>query len=230
MFLVGLFVCAVAGMVAAQTGPSTCPTITVEGPGLVPPGNPMVFTADVKGGPYAIKGYEWSISAGTIASGQGTRSITVDPTGLAPSSNVTATVIVKGGSIACPNSASETGGIAPSIQDDTVDIYGKTKWPNEKARLDNAWIQLRQSPDYRLYISLRAEKGDSFDDARDHARKMIDHIIWRDKKFDASRIIFAINVNDVDDFTRYWFVPPGAELPECKDGCIQILGSDLVKK
>ena len=69
------------------------PTLSVSGPGgTTNPGDSMTFTANVSGGGDAT--YNWSVSAGTISSGQGTRSIMVSTNKDMAGMNVTATVEV----------------------------------------------------------------------------------------------------------------------------------------
>ena len=75
-----------------------CPTITVKSPYLITAGDNLGFVAEVKGASDVT--YNWSISAGTITSGQGTSSITVDTKGL-DGMSVTATVEIGGISSSC---------------------------------------------------------------------------------------------------------------------------------
>ena len=71
-----------------------CPTLGVLGPnGPKSAGEEMIFTANLTGGAQVT--YTWKVSSGTILSGQGTASITVDTTGLA-GQTVTATVEIGG--------------------------------------------------------------------------------------------------------------------------------------
>jgi len=93
----------IAALVLALAGPSAafsqdaCPTITLDGPTKpVPAGRPVVFKAKVAPpGPY---GYDWSLSRGTITSGQYTPTISVKAP---PASTVTSTVEVIGLPKAC---------------------------------------------------------------------------------------------------------------------------------
>ena len=64
-------------------------------------GQPVTFTASVTGGPEGFAPtYNWSVSAGTITSGQGTSTITVDTAGLG-GQTVTATVSIGGADPTC---------------------------------------------------------------------------------------------------------------------------------
>jgi hypothetical protein len=128
-----------------------CPTLSVSGPGVVNPGSSMTFTANMSGS--ASVTYNWTVTAGTISSGQGSSSITVDTTGLAPNSNVTATVNIGGldSSCNCTTSASETGSIA-EIKVTQVDEFGKLSNDDLKARLDGFFNQLGATPNAQGYI------------------------------------------------------------------------------
>ena len=70
-----------------------CPTLSVSGPaGLTNAGDTMTFTASASGD----LTYNWTVSAGTIESGQGTPSITVRTAAGMEGTNVTATVKIGG--------------------------------------------------------------------------------------------------------------------------------------
>jgi tetratricopeptide (TPR) repeat protein len=69
------------GSPPAPRGP--CPTLTLDGAFDVFGGQPAEFSAHVSGGDPAVRpGFNWTVSAGTIASGQGTATIQVDTNGL----------------------------------------------------------------------------------------------------------------------------------------------------
>ena len=73
-----------------------CPTVAVSCPDSVMDGSPVTISATVTTpGTPPVSTYNWSVSAGTITSGQGTTSITVSTAGLGGGS-VTATVDVTG--------------------------------------------------------------------------------------------------------------------------------------
>jgi hypothetical protein len=83
-----------------------CPTITVDCPtGTIAPGTSATVTVNLSGIGEDKPTYNWSVSAGTITSGQGTSSITIDTTGLS-GQNVTATVTVEGIDPSCQSKAS----------------------------------------------------------------------------------------------------------------------------
>ena len=85
--------------------PPPCPTVSVSCPDTGTVGQPVTFTANVSGGDANVTAtYNWTVSAGTISSGQGTSSITVDTTGVAGGSTITATVDVGGYDRSCSTS------------------------------------------------------------------------------------------------------------------------------
>lgn len=86
--------------------PPPCPIVSVSCPSNVESKGSITFEANVAGGDPEIKPtYEWSLSAGKIISGQATRKVTVDVSGLSDES-VTATVSVGGAHPACATVAS----------------------------------------------------------------------------------------------------------------------------
>ena len=88
--------------------PPPCPIVSVSCPASVESKEPITFEATVSGGDPEMKPtYEWSLSAGKIVSGQATRKVTVDVSGLSNKS-VTATVSVGGAHPLCATVASCT--------------------------------------------------------------------------------------------------------------------------
>ena len=120
-----------------------CPTVAVTCPSDVSEGGSITFTANfTQGTPEVTPTYNWTVSAGTITSGQGTSSITVDTKGLG-GQTVTATVEVGGVDPNCGRTASCSTPVRPNPQPPRkFDEYGNIRFNDEKARLDNFAIQL----------------------------------------------------------------------------------------
>lgn len=185
-----------------------CPTLSVSGPGVVNPGSPMTFTANLSGG--ASVTYNWTVSAGTISSGQGTPSITVDTTGLAASSNVTATVDIGGldAGCNCPDNASETGSIAAVPEANQVDEFGALKDDDVKARVDNFYITLNNNPNAQGYIINYGTPAQ----IRARRAQIMKAINFR--KYDVSRVTFVDGPNNGSGVnTKFYLVPAGATAP-----------------
>ncbi len=88
----------------SQMGTAECPHVQAYAEAYA--GAAGAFSAEIHGGPTGVSAtYAWTVSAGAIASGQGTPSITVDAAGLAGQS-VTATVAVGGYDPTCTMSTS----------------------------------------------------------------------------------------------------------------------------
>lgn len=186
----------------------SCPTLNVEGPsGLTNPGQPMTFTATVSGGDVT---YNWSVSSGTISSGQGTPSITVDTTGLAPGSNVTATVDIGGvpTGCGCPTTASATGSMPARVESTDVDQFGVASNDDVKARVDNFYIQLNNNPNAQGYI-LNYGTPAQIKARRAQIMKAINF-----RKYDANRVTFVDGPDNGSGInTKFVLVPPGATPP-----------------
>src|SRR5436190_9224474 len=77
--------------------PPQCPVLKVASPDSVFAGGTLTFTAQVQGGdPNVTPTYNWTVSAGSISSGQGTATIEMDLSAVAADSIVTATVDLGG--------------------------------------------------------------------------------------------------------------------------------------
>ena len=189
----------------------SCPSLTVNGPsGLTNPGEPMTFVANVSGGSGGDVTYNWSVSAGTIQSGQGTSSIIVDTTGLARGSNVTATVDIGGvpTDCGCPTTASDTGGIPGEIGTTDVDQFGPQKDDEVKARVDNFYITLNNNPNAQGYI-INYGTPAQIKARRAQIMKAINF-----RKYDASRVTFVDGPDNGSGInTKFVLVPPGANKP-----------------
>ena len=149
----------VASVVRAQTPLTTCVSIeVVNGPTEVEQGVPVVFKATVTGTIHPTKPeFKWTVSAGTITSGQGTDEITVDSTGLG-GVEITATVELAGAPPGCKASSSKPTQVknAPIACGLPFDQYGDIAYEDEKARLDNFAIQLANEPQASGYIFMFA--------------------------------------------------------------------------
>jgi hypothetical protein len=129
-----------------------CPSISTSCQDAVDQGMPITFTAGGGLGSLQAISYKWTVSAGTITSGQGTSAITVSTDGLG-GQNVTATVQVSGLDPACPNQGSCTTPVRPlGGHPRKFDEYGNIRFNDEKSRLDNFAIQLQNEPAALGYI------------------------------------------------------------------------------
>lgn len=185
----------------------SCPTLSLSGPtGVTTPGTDITFTATSSGDVT----YNWSVSAGTIKSGQGTSSITVDTTGLAGQS-VTATVDIGGTASLCadcPKTASETAPVQPKPTPNLVDTYGKLKDDEVKAHVDNFFTTLNNDPSSHGYIIIYGTPAQ----IKAARAQMMKAITFR--KYDLSRLTIVEGPpQGADVQVKMYMVPAGADNP-----------------
>ena len=191
--------------------PPVCPTVSVSCPSDIDVGQPITFTASVSGGEAGASfTYNWSVSAGTISSGQGTSTITVDTAGIGGQS-VTATVSIGGADPSCTGTtASCTTGVKPPKPiAQKFDEYGNIKFNDEKARLDNYAIQLQNAPTSAgtiiVYGSCEGEAQARGDRAKDY--------LVNTRGIEAGRITVIDGGCRTDLTVQLWVVPSGADAP-----------------
>ena len=195
-----------------------CPTVAVSCPSEpVRPGAagpPISFTARVNGGDPTVKPtFNWAVSAGTIKSGQGTASITVDPTSLPPGSSLTATVDVGGYDRSCNTSAScSTAPWCPVVAR-KFDEYGVIAVGLEKFLLDNFTVELQNDPTAQGYLICYGGRRSRAGEARRRCERARTYLI-------STRGIEAPRVVTVDGGLRdaltleLWLMPSGATTPQ----------------
>ena len=183
-----------------------CPTISVSCPSDVDQGSPITYTASAGN---ANVTYNWSVSAGTISSGQGTSSITVDTAGLG-GQTVTATVDVSGLDPSCSKTASCSTSVRPApAVPYKFDEYGNIKFNDEKARLDNYAIQLQNAPGSQGYI---IAYGTCAGEAQARADRAKDYLV-NTRGIDAGRLTTVDGGCKSDLAVQLWLVPTGATPP-----------------
>jgi hypothetical protein len=194
-----------------------CPSISSSCPDAVDVGTPITFTANVGSGTPPASGYNWSVSAGTITSGQGTTSITVSTTGLGGGS-VTATVDVTGVDPSCPHTTSCTTAIRPlNPPPRKFDEYGNIRFNDEKARLDNYAIQLQNEPGAQGYIYGYGSCGS---EGLERANRAKDYLV-NTRGIDASRLVVVDGGCKPELKIELWIVPQGATaLPADTSGSV----------
>ena len=192
-----------------------CPRITVTCPtSFVRQGEPLTFTAAISGGaPNAQYSFTWTVSAGTISSGQGTPTITLDTTGLG-GQNIQVTVEVGGVPEECAKSESCGASVSPPPREPhSFDQYANLKFSDEQARLDNFAIQLQQEPGAIGYIVTYASKQVRPNEARHKARRAKRYVVNR-RGIEARRVVTIYGGRHDGFSTVLWVFPSGAEVPK----------------
>ncbi len=199
-----------------------CPKIAVIGPsGITPPGDVMTFQADVRGSASTFT-YRWTVSTGTIESGQGTPEIAVRTDRSMTGGNVTASVDVSGFPADCPSTASEIVPVGGWICGMPVDEWRDLKPNDLRLRLDNVFAHLGLNPTHIGILVMTVTSKEPLNATNKRVQFVLRHAAFR--RFDKSRIWFVL---EPDDFvgTKYFDMPPGANVP-C-DKCQILKGSDL---
>jgi len=201
--------------VAAMTSVRQCPTVTVSCPDTAEENleGALTFTANVSGGdPNVTPTFNWTVSAGTISSGQGTSSIQVDTTGIG-GQTVTATVDVGGFPRECRTSNSCTTSInkksAPPVK---FGEYVTTDLSANKAQLDKFVLALQQDPTAQGYLIAYGGRTSQPADAQKAADNATDYTI-NVRKMDGARTLSGVGGYRERPTVELWIAPPGATPP-----------------
>ena len=195
------------------TPPIACPTVTVSCPDTGTIGQPVTFTASVSGGDTNVTPtFNWTVSAGTISSGQGTSSITVDTTGVAGGTTITATVDVGGYDRTCSTSNSCTVNFPRVPEARKVDEYGNIRFNDEKARLDNYAIELQNDPTAQGYLVCYGGRTGRTGEAQRRCDRAKNYLVST-RGIDASRIVTVDGGFREELTVELWVVPSGANPP-----------------
>ena len=194
-----------------------CPNLTSTCPDAVDQGTPITFTANVGPGTPPASTYNWTVSAGTITSGQGTTSITVSTDNLGGQS-VTATLEVGGVDPSCGKTTSCTTPVRPRPNPARkFDEYGNIRFNDEKARLDNFAIQLQNEPAAQGYI---IGYGSCDAEGTTRANRAKDYLV-NTRGIDAGRLVVVDGGCMPELKVELWIVPSGATPPVAStDGAV----------
>ena len=198
----------------ARPSQSNCPTVKVACPDTVFPGDKLTFTVDLKGGDQQVTPtFNWTVSASSIESGQGTSTIEVNTNDIAGDMTVTATVDVGGFDRSCSTSASCTVSIMKKPEARKLDEFGKIKSEDENSRLDNLLIELQMDPTASGYIITYGGRASRPGDARKAAARAKDYLVKK-RGFDPGRIGTMDGGYREQPVTELWIVPSGAQPPQ----------------
>ena len=190
-----------------------CPNVSIYCPDTVAPGQPVTFTANVSGGtPNVTPQYNWTVSAGTITSGQGTTSITVDTSALA-GRPVTAKVEVMGYELQC--NASCTTQVPQRAEPRQFDEFGDIRFNDEKARLDSFAIQLQNEPGAVGYVLVYPGRKSKPGDAQRRADRAKDYLVHT-RGLSPSRVATLVGGQRDAMTLQLWVVPAGADPPQIR--------------
>ena len=193
-----------------------CPTVTIDCPAnIVCSGEPTTFTAKINGGdPNLQSKFKWTLSAGTITSGQGTSTITVDSKGLGGQS---ITVMVEIDDVSamtadCGKTASCVRQIGNCHYHRKFDEYGEILLQEETERLDNFAIQLQSEPRVQGIVIVYGRFGYKRGDIQARVSRVKDYLVKK-HNIDAERIVTIACGNVEESTVEFWVGAPGKPFP-----------------
>jgi hypothetical protein len=202
------------GAVASRQRPQTspCPKVTVTSPAEVGEKSPVAFTADVSGGdPNVTPTYNWAVSAGTISSGQGTSSITVDTEGIG-GQTATATVDVGGYERTCSTSGSSSTSVTKAAAAVKFGEYVTPDLSANKAQLDKFVNALQLDPTAQGYVLAYGGRTSRPEDAQKAADNATDYTM-NTRKLDGARTLSGVGGYRERPTVELWIAPAGGAPP-----------------
>jgi hypothetical protein len=201
----------------ASAQQSKCPKTNVACPDSVDAGGKLSFSADVRGGDSQVTPtYNWSVSAGSISSGQGTSTIEVDTSEVTGGGTITATVDVGGFNRECgygSTASSCTTIVNKKVEARKLDEYGKLKPVDENARLDNFVVELQNDPTAQGYIIAYGGRRSRAGDAKQAAAKAKTYLVTK-RGLDPQRMITVDGGYREEPLFELWIAPSGAPAPQ----------------
>jgi hypothetical protein len=196
-----------------------CPNITMSCPdGSQRAGTIVTLNASATGGtPGATPVYDWSVSPGTILTGQGTESIKVNTAGL-QGQTIMATVKVTGYGAGLSCSVDCQVPVTDRLEPDKIDEVSNVRFDDEKARLDNFAVELQNRPRDRAHlIGYGGQEKDAPTGLR-RAERARAYLVEA-RGIDRSRIDIIDGGPCTETSLGLWIVRPGAEPPQPTPPC-----------
>jgi hypothetical protein len=191
-----------------------CPAIEISCPTAVAVDQPLTFTSKYTGGTAGITPvYNWTVSAGTIFSGQGTDTIKVDTTGMA-GQTIRASLSMGGYNLECAADCAVTIPI-PKIISRRFDEFPDIARNDEKARLDNFAIEMQNDQTATAYVIVypgKANKGGKRNEVQQHASRVVDYLV-NSRQVDQHRIVTLVGPVRDQLGVELWITPQGATPP-----------------
>jgi len=189
-----------------------CPAIEISCPTNIAIDQPLTFSSRYSGGvPSNVTPvYNWTVSAGTIITGQGTDTITVDTKGLA-GQTVRASLSMGGYNLEC---AADCAVAIPLPKRESLkfDDYLNIARNDEKARLDNFAIALQNDPTATGYVIVYPGRSSKRAEVQDQFGRVIDYLV-NSRQIDKSRIRTIEGPKRAQLSKELWVTPQGATPP-----------------
>ena len=188
-----------------------CPAVEVTCPTAIGIDQPLTFTSNYNGGtPGITPVYNWTVSAGTITSGQGTDRITVDTTGLA-GQTVRASLSLGGYNLECAADCAVTIPV-PKLVSRRFDEFPDISRNDEKARLDNFAIEMQNDPTATAYVIVYPGKTGKRNEVQEHFGHVVDYLV-NSRGLDQHRIVTLVGPKRDQLHVELWLTPQGATPP-----------------
>ncbi|MEJ7624268.1 MAG: hypothetical protein WKF34_09775 [Pyrinomonadaceae bacterium] len=186
-----------------------CPTLQVHAsvPTVVREGAPIRFTANLAGNLKVAPSFSWSVSSGTMTSGQGTSNIEVDTTGAGADKAITATVMIGGLASDCTYMGETTIKVAGPAR--KVYEYGEVPDEQQTRWLDSLTAAL--APDEHAYIIVYAGRTSLRGASMAELKKIRAHVLKGGTPGD--RFLTVDGGYRETPGREFWLVPIGAAPP-----------------
>ncbi|HEY9283372.1 MAG TPA: hypothetical protein VIP46_07955, partial [Pyrinomonadaceae bacterium] len=193
--------------------PSQCPVVRVSCPDSAGEGEEPAYTADVSGGdPGVTPTFNWTVSAGSISSGQGTSTIKVETAGVG-GQTITATVDVGGFARECATASSCTITVTKKgVPAAKFGEYVTADLSANKAQLDKWVLALQQDPTAQGYLIAYGGRASRPDDAQRAADNATDYTI-NVRKMPGERTLSGVGGYREQPTVELWIAPAGGEPP-----------------
>lgn len=188
-----------------------CPAVEVTCPTAIGIDQPLTFTSNYNGGtPGITPVYNWTVSAGTITSGQGTDRITVDTAGLA-GQTIRASLSLGGYNLECAADCAVTIPM-PKLVSRRFDEFPDISRNDEKARLDNFAIEMQNDPTATAYVIVYPGKAGKRGEVQEHSGRVVDYLV-NSRGLDQHRIVTLVGPKRDQLHVELWLTPQGAMPP-----------------
>jgi hypothetical protein len=189
-----------------------CPAIEISCPTDVAIDQPLTFTSRYSGGVPAnvTPVFNWTVSAGTIISGQGTDTIKVDTRGLA-GQTVRASLSIGGYNLECSADCAVAVPL-PKLNNKKFDEFPDISRNDEKARLDNFGIELQNDPTATAYVIVYPGRTSKRSDVQHHSSRIVDYLV-NSRGLDQHRIVTLVGPVRDELYVELWITPQGATPP-----------------
>ncbi len=197
----------IAVLVKCPPPPPVCPNVYIACPDRVAVDQPVTFVSTVTGTLGNVTPtYNWTVSAGRIIEGQGTPTIKVDTAGLAGQS-IQAALSLSGYTLDCSASCSVQFPVPLTCR--KFDEFAELSRNDEKARLDNFFIDLQHDPASTAHVIVHPGHRGKPAAVQTQITNIVDYLV-NSRGLDARRIVTQVGPQRNDLMVELWTCPQGA--------------------